>query len=1034
MQRNIRKYLFLLPYIFLAIGLILLITGFLRWKNHATGTELRGKAYQERLPLSMFDAETFSPDSTWVNNNPLRFRNNFDAELFNDPPLENGPILRWWWPGAWVDSIQLVKELETFHEKGFGGVDIQPLAVGLDPDMEHWSQVHTYNSEGYFDLLKISLNKARQLGMSVDLSISALSPVGGPHVGLEEGLESLAFGEATILGDKVISLELPKPKLPYFYQWMAWEELFFEEENDQWATFRENKLELLEVFASKTLKEERSEYAVYLDDYVALDPDSILNISDFVQNGEIIWEAPKGYWKIIAVYKMPVAQSPWELAMDQKGYVLNPFKSSKVLANYNFLLGQKTGLPAYYANGMRGFSQAPFEYLAERMYTDEIQEYFEKQNGYKLTPNLPILLYPGKDNHLMKLQSAKRGPEYILGSADERIRKDYDKSLSDFFIQNYLDSSRVWAEKRGLISRIIPHGFDLDILKAAGHSSLPEAGQRYSGHGLLYTKMVSSGAELYARPWVSSLCLDAQGVTFSNSPSDIKNTADDLFLHGVNHLVFQGAPYQRIDAKYGKEAWMPFSSTYYPLEHNSEHLGADNSFWKFQKQLNDYFRRCQYLLRQGKTNAPILIYYPFLGFPAEQGSEYPNLQAPGLAKGGNEEAKWLENVKGLITALDELGLDWVWVNDESLQKARISRNKIRIGSNNYERLILIDVPEIEIKSLRNIEKLSTAGARIILLDNPPQDIKGYMNYEKHIAELDRLLIQLPKAIRLDSKEDIQNYFSGFPVDQKIAFARPYENLRATQRKSRNFEMIFLKNKAEKDRFYELSIELENEHNYIFNPWRGTIHKMEAGNQGIHRIFLNAQSTAFVLSAKDEIVEDSLLLGFNRLDAPLLGELSLSTRNIERWDFMLADENRNKSQMEFSDTTLFDWGSNQQLKFCSEEALYRTSFQLGDTLSNKQYILDLGELHGAVEVKVNTEWVGDCIIPPFRLDISEQISPGFNTIEIWLISSLKNRLVGRAREGDDRYEHYLQYESSLKINGLKGPVLIWEVDKKSELIN
>ena len=150
--------------------------------------------------------------------------------------------------------------------------------------------------------------------------------------------------------------------------------------------------------------------------------------------------------------------------------------------------------------------------------------------------------------------------------------------------------------------------------------------------------------------------------------------------------------------------------------------------------------------------------------------------------------------------------------------------------------------------------------------------------------------------------------------------------------------------------------------------------------------------------------------------------------------MLADENRNKTQMEFSDTTLFDWAGNERLRYCSEEALYRTSFQLGDTLANKQYILDLGELHGAVEVKVNTEWVGDCIIPPFRLDISEQISPGFNTIEIWLISSLKNRLVGRALEGDDRYERFLQYDSSLKVNGLKGPVLIWEVDKKSELIN
>lgn len=1033
MQRRIRKYLFLLPYGLLFLTIVIISIGISRWWEHSVGVLERGEASEERLPLSMFDGERFLPDSTWQNPNYARYRNDLDPALFLNPPSMYGPWLRWWWPGAWVDSLQLKAELEDFSQKGFGGVDIQALSIGLDPDMLYWDRVYNYNSQSFHQHVKELFPKARSLGMDIDVSISNLSPSGGPHVGLEEGVQSLAFAEATVLGNKIISMKLPVPEVPYFYQWMGWEEMFIDKENDQWASFRLDKLELLEVFASKTLREDRSAYSIYLDDYIQLDPDSINIITDYVQDGQLIWDAPSGYWKVIVVYKMPAAQSAWSYPGKQKGYVLNPFNSSKVLANHNYFLGQRTGFPAFYGIGLRGFSQAPFSYLAERMYTDELLEFFKKRNKYSLSEYLPILSHPGHDNHLMNLQSPKRGPAYKLTDLDHKIREDYAETLSDFFIQNYLDSTLSWSNKRGLVSRITPYGLNLDILKAVGHISLPEASQRYSGYGADFVKMLSSGAELYQRPWVSSLCLDGQEMVFSNSPADIKASIDDLFLNGVNHVVLQGAPYQKIDAVYGKESWMPFSSPFYQLEDFSEQLGESNPFWKYQDQVNAYVKKCQYMLRQGKSNTPILIYYPFLGFPGRKGSEFPELESIGLDESlPAQDAVWLEKTRILLEGLNELGLGWIWVNDESLQKAKNSNGQIQIANNRYDRLILNDVPIIKIETLKNIVKLSKSGSNVLVLEAPPKEVKGFYKFAEKMSELQHLATQLPKPIRLDNKDDIQNYFSGFPVKQKLSFARPYEFLRATRRTGRGFDLIFLKNLAAKDRFFELKIDQDREFNYLFNPWKGSIHLLEGAKEGAHRIFLNSQSSAFILSTKEAWVPDSLLSQWDRLDQPLLGELSFNARHLNRWDFTMSNEKGTEAFVSFKDTTLFKWSLNEDLKYCSEEALYSTFFEIGDTLNNKQYLLDLGQLRGVAEVSVNTEFVGASLIPPYRMDISKYISPGLNTIEIWLISPLKNRLLGRAVEGDDTYERFEKKPDQLKENGLKGPVIIWEVEKNSEL--
>ena len=55
-----------------------------------------------------------------------------------------------------------------------------------------------------------------------------------------------------------------------------------------------------------------------------------------------------------------------------------------------------------------------------------------------------------------------------------------------------------------MLLRAQSYGVDLDVMRAAGATPLPEAEQLYAGGSEMFLKMVSSGAMLYGRSHVSA--------------------------------------------------------------------------------------------------------------------------------------------------------------------------------------------------------------------------------------------------------------------------------------------------------------------------------------------------------------------------------------------------------------------------------------------------------------------------------------------------------------------------------------------------
>lgn len=106
----------------------------------------------------------------------------------------------------------------------------------------------------------------------------------------------------------------------------------------------------------------------------------------------------------------------------------------------------------------------------------------------------------------------------------------------------------------------------------------------------------------------------------------------------------------------------------------------------------------------------------------------------------------------------------------------------------------------------------------------------------------------------------------------------------------------------------------------------------------------------------------------------------------------------------------DWSKIDGLTCYSGGACYRRRVTLAAEQISGPVVLDLGNAVSSAEVRVNGELAGIRVAPPWRVDISKQVRPGENRIEVLVYNTLAN--------------HYLtiptRYRGEL-TSGLLGPV-------------
>jgi hypothetical protein len=101
------------------------------------------------------------------------------AELrrgFEQPPDDARMMVRWWWFGPAVTKAELEREMRMMKAGGIGGFEVQATyPLQLEGNMR-------YLSPEFLEALRFTGEKAKELGLRMDLTLGSGWPYGGPHI------------------------------------------------------------------------------------------------------------------------------------------------------------------------------------------------------------------------------------------------------------------------------------------------------------------------------------------------------------------------------------------------------------------------------------------------------------------------------------------------------------------------------------------------------------------------------------------------------------------------------------------------------------------------------------------------------------------------------------------------------------------------------------------------------------------------------------------------------------------------------------
>ena len=969
----------------------------------------------------------------------------FSWDSIPNPPKSSRPWTRWWWPGGDVEVRVLSRQLDVLDAAGFGGAEVQPFAMGMQAvkDEAALKRVYSFDGATYYSALKTLLATAAARGWQLDLTHLSGWPAGGPEVNLDDSIGSIVYGETHVNGGKKLSIEVPQPRPGASDYIFAAFEFFV----GDFINFPAEHARLLSVIATKAIDGKHASNPFDLGDTVTLDPGATQVLTSSVDNGMLLWDAPAGEWLIIASYSMPSGEVPINAAQKPTGFVVDPLRKPQVIGHYEYAFGPRTGLLEQYGAGLRGFFNDSLEFRLKRMGVADILSQFRARRGYDLEPFLPAIYIEGFDNFYFRdVFGIHAQPEFQLTDLDDRIRYDYQRTLSDLIIERFVETSAHWAEGRGLSSRGQSYGMDIDILRALGANTIPETEQLWAGGSDLVLKMASSAAALYGKPLVSAESFVWRNKDYTTTARKLKAASDKLLLAGINHIIYHGTPYTwqaGEPSPFGEEKWAPFSGPQ-NQGHFSSIVGPGNTqLWPDVAKINNYIARSQNLLREGAPAVDVLVYYPFLGFSgiddagashseallngslpdADSAGEVtdPLAQLSSLQEWMNiteeepdERGEWVRQIIPILQELDRRGINWAWVNADAIQSGRVGVDTLPASGGRYQTLLLPNVRAIEQATLRDLAELAGAGAAIYVAGSLPDRQPGF----KDALLGDRAVQALAQALLASGAQQAPIEASPLADALQGGLRRPvsYDHSSTIRHFRRDLgeggHIYFFANQSAGEESLRLQVSTAQPL-WWFDALQGVAWSAEAVDDELE-LRLSGFSSRFLISgtpmpgALSAQVTDEVLFERARQTWPLTA-----------WQF--SDTGGGKS---FS--ALTDWRDIAELRHARGPITYTEQFELKRKEQQARYLLNLGLVQGSALVKVNGQEIGRASIPPFIVDISQDLRQGDNLIEVEVLAPLRNYFVGRALAEDPKYAHMKGFASELVAAGLIGPVTIAEV--------
>lgn len=872
---------------------------------------------------------------------------------FAAPPDDARIMMRWWWFGPTVTKAQIERELHLMKEGGIGGVEIQPVYPVVLDDPAAGIRTLPFLSDEFIEALRFANDKARALGLRVDLTVGSGWPFGGPTVPVTEAAGHLRVERARLAAGE---RRAPLPSIS------AGEQLI--------AVFLDHKSELTEIKDGAAWLPAEARVAHEVQFFIAS------------RTGQQVKRA----------------------AIGGEGFVLDHYDRAAV-EHYLQSVGDRlmqafAGKPpnTVFCDSLEVFSSD---------WTPNLLVEFQKRRGYDLRPLLPALV-------------ADIGPQTAA------IRHDWGQTLTELVNERFLVPMRQWAKRHNTRFRIQGYGIPPATIGSNRHVDLTE-GEGPQWKVLRAARWASSANHIYGRNITSSETWTwLHSPSFRATPLDMKAEADLHFLQGINQLIGHGWPYTPAVVEY--PGWRFYAAAVF---------NEKNPWWHVMPDVARYLQRMSYLLRQGQPANDIAFYLP----NSDAWASFVNGKVHYMIEALRERIG-----DDVIARTLEAGYNLDFFDDDVLKQIGVvEQNRLALGPNKYQAVILPNVERIPLATLEKLEEFARQGGIVIATKRVPALAPGFKTTESEsISNLARRLFtgaNPPAHFVADENTQLAAKLN-LLLRPDVEFSAGKTELGFIHRQTPEAEIYFLANSSNVRQNVTATFRVSGRQAELWDPLTGAVQPITAPSSttGGATIALDLEpyGSRVVVFTSRNLARPTTVAAAANLPAPI--DLSTDWR-------VTFGEGGQAAMMD----KLRSWTERQQTRFYSGLATYEKEFTVPASFLQQGLIvkLDLGEaqptpptkltngmrawldapVREAAVVYVNDQHAGAVWLPPYRLDLTKLLKPGQNRLKIVVGNTALNHLAGRKLPDYKllilRYGDRFQPQDMNKVqplpSGLLGPV-------------
>lgn len=763
---------------------------------------------------------------------------------------------------------------------------------------------------------------------------------------------------------------------------------------------------VIEDFAGKTLAKMFQTPLPYWKEYqwapqaeinsaaALIDPETVKDVSAGMKSdGSFSWTFPKGDWIIMRTGMAPTLVTNGPASPQGTGLEVDKMSKEHVASHFDSFLGEIIRrIPEAHRRSWKVAVQDSYE-TGGQNWTDTMMEKFIQTYGYNPLPYLPVM----------------KG--MVVGSQEksDRFLWDLRRLIADRVAYDYVGGLKAISNKHGLTTWLENYGhwgFPGEFLQYGGQSD--EIGGEFWSEGELgniENRAASSAAHIYGKNKVSAESFTAGGKAYARYPALMKQRGDRFFTEGINNTlmhVYIQQPDERmpgINADFGNE------------------FNRHNTWFSYLNLFTAYLKRCNFMLQQGTYVADAAY---FIG---EDAPKMTGITDPALPE----------------------GYSFDYINAEVL----LNRIKVKDGKMvlpdgmNYRLLVLPALETMRPELLARIKDLVEQGAHILgpaPLRSP--SLKGYPASDKEVKRLAALLWgNVPagsKSVRRFGKGTVMQ-----GLDMKTAmdalqlipdFNTPSGSpLLFIHRTVGSQELYFVSNQSEKEIEITPAFRVKGMQPSLWDPVTGLIRKLPEykENEGAIEVPLKLaplQSFFVLFDAEGSVPVNSVktAVSKNFPAVKLIQELTGS------WQLDFEDKLRGP-QKPVLFKQLEDWSTRneKEIRYYSGTVHYAKTFNYKPDFKTTQVMLSLGNLKAMARVKVNGQEIGGLWTAPWELDITSALVQGENKLEINVVNTWVNRLIGDSFLKPEERTTWTSVnpfkpENKLEASGLTGPVRLYGV--------